>query len=134
MSLPTSSTPGGAPSGAPAGAPRPASTGFRPGGYQGSRPAGGHGPHSGPRPSGPGGPGGFRRGGRPPIRRKVCRFCAEKIREIDYKAVPLLRPFLTARGKLLSGRITGNCAKCQRQLTIAIKRAQTLSLLPYTGE
>jgi small subunit ribosomal protein S18 len=128
MSVPTSPSSSGAPSGASTGAPRPA---FRPGGYQGSRPAG---PHSGPRPAGPGGPGGFRRGGRPPIRRKVCRFCAEKIREIDYKAVPLLRPFLTARGKLLSGRITGNCAKCQRQLTIAIKRAQTLSLLPYTGE
>ncbi len=109
------------------GAPRP--MGARPGG-----------PHSGPRPGGrpgapsAGGPGGFRRGGRPPIRRKVCRFCAEKIREIDYKAVPLLRPFLTARGKLLSGRITGNCAKCQRNLTQAIKRAQTLSLLPYTGD
>jgi small subunit ribosomal protein S18 len=130
MSVPTSSsTPS---SGAPAGAPRPSFQGARPG-FQGARP-GGHGPHSGPRPGGPGGPGGFRRGGRPPIRRKVCRFCAEKIREIDYKAVPLLRPFLTARGKLLSGRITGNCAKCQRQLTIAIKRAQTLSLLPYTGE
>jgi small subunit ribosomal protein S18 len=103
----------------------------------GARPGG---PHSGPRPGGrpgapsAGGPGGFRRGGRPPIRRKVCRFCAEKIREIDYKAVPLLRPFLTARGKLLSGRITGNCAKCQRNLTQAIKRAQTLSLLPYTGD
>lgn len=48
--------------------------------------------------------------------------------------MPLLRPFLTPRGKILSGRITGNCAQCQRNLTIAIKRAQTLSLLPYTGE
>jgi small subunit ribosomal protein S18 len=100
----------------------------------GPRPAGGPGGfRAGGRPAG--GPGGgFRRGGRPPIRRKICRFCAEKIREIDYKAVPLLRPFLTARGKILSARITGNCAKCQRNLTTAIKRAQTLSLLPCTGD
>ena len=67
-------------------------------------------------------------------RRKVCRFCAEKISEVDYKAIPILRGFLTARGKILSGRTTGNCAGHQRQLTQAIKRAQTLALLPYTGE
>jgi small subunit ribosomal protein S18 len=114
-------------SGAPMGAPRPQGGGFRPGA---PRPPGGFG--SGPRPGGPGA--GPRRGGRPPIRKKLCRFCGEKIREIDYKAVPLLRPFLTVRGKILSGRITGNCAKCQRQLTTAIKRAQVLALLPYTGE
>ena len=110
--------------------PSHTSSGPRP---SGGRPVGGPG---GSRPGGrPGGPGGgFRRGGRPPIRRQICRFCAEKIREIDYKAVPLLRPFLTARGKILSARITGNCAKCQRNLTTAIKRAQTLSLLPYVGD
>jgi small subunit ribosomal protein S18 len=80
------------------------------------------------------GPKPFGRGRRPPPRRKVCRFCAEKISEVDYKAIPILRGFLTARGKILSGRTTGNCAGHQRQLTQAIKRAQTLALLPYTGE
>lgn len=68
------------------------------------------------------------------MRRKVCRFCAEKIREIDYKAVPILRAFLTPRGKILAGRTSGNCARHQRQLTTAIKRSQVLALLPYTGE
>jgi small subunit ribosomal protein S18 len=68
------------------------------------------------------------------MRRKVCRFCAEKIHEIDYKAVPILRGYITARGKILSGRALGSCAKHQRQLTSAIKRAQNLALLPFTGE
>lgn len=89
----------------------------------------------GPRPGGPGarpGPGGrFRR---PMARRKVCRFCAEKVVEIDYKATPVLRSFLTPRGKIISGRTTGNCAKHQRQLTIAIKRSQNIALLPFVGE
>ena len=67
-------------------------------------------------------------------RRKVCRFCAEKVIEVDYKAIPILRSFMTARGKLLSGRTTGNCAKHQRQLTDAVKRAQNIALLPFTGE
>jgi small subunit ribosomal protein S18 len=68
------------------------------------------------------------------MRRKSCRFCAEKIREVDFKNVPILRGFMTARGKMLSGRATGNCARHQRQLTTAIKRAQTLALLSYVGE
>jgi small subunit ribosomal protein S18 len=101
---------------------RPGS-GSRPGGSSGGRP-----------PSGPGGPGAARRGGRPMMRRKVCRFCAEKIAEVDYKAIPILRGFLTARGKLLGGRTTGNCARHQRQLTQGIKRSRMLALLPYTGE
>jgi small subunit ribosomal protein S18 len=87
------------------------------------RPSGGQG-----RPQRPGGPR-FRRGG--PARRKVCRFCADKI-DIDYKNVSLLRGFITERGKILSGRITGTCAKHQRKLDEAIKRARMLALLPYT--
>lgn len=103
---------------------------------RGPRPMG-----SGPRSSGSGGrpsggPGGGRGPGgrRPGPRRKVCRFCAEKIAEVDYKAIPILRGFLTARGKILSGRTTGNCARHQRQLTLAIKLARTLALLPFVGE
>ncbi|HOW28457.1 MAG TPA: 30S ribosomal protein S18 [Elusimicrobiota bacterium] len=91
-----------------------------------SRPGPRTGPGAGGRPTGrPGG-----RFGRPPARRKVCRFCAEKVVEIDYKAAPLLRGFMTDRGKVISGRTTGTCAKHQRQLTTAIKRGQNLALLP----
>jgi small subunit ribosomal protein S18 len=68
------------------------------------------------------------------VRRKVCRFCAEKVDEVDYKAIHILRGFITARGKLLSGRTTGNCARHQRQLSTAVKRAQNIALLPFTGE
>lgn len=134
---PTSETekaPAGVSSSATAYTPRPSSgqrPGGRPGGYSsGPRPGG----SSGRPPSGPGGPGGGRRGGRPMMRRKVCRFCAEKIAEVDYKAIPILRGFLTARGKMLGGRTTGNCARHQRQLTQGIKRSRMLALLPYTGE
>ncbi|MCX5781429.1 MAG: 30S ribosomal protein S18 [Elusimicrobia bacterium] len=70
----------------------------------------------------------FRRGG--PIKKKVCKFCADKV-EIDYKNLSLLRTFMTERGKILSGRITGNCAKHQRILCIAIKRARMLALIPF---
>ena len=76
------------------------------------------------------GPMRMRRRGGPP-KRKVCRFCADKI-EIDYKNVSLLRSFITERGKILSGRITGTCAKHQRSLCDAIKRARMLALLPFT--
>lgn len=69
---------------------------------------------------------------RGPPRRKVCQFCAEKTFEVDYKAIHILRNFITARGKILSGRTTGNCARHQRQLTSAVKRAQNLALLPFT--
>jgi small subunit ribosomal protein S18 len=75
-------------------------------------------------------PGGkFRRGGQ--IRKKVCRFCANKI-AIDYKNIGLLRTFMTERGKILSGHITGTCAKHQRELGTAIKRARMLAFLPFT--
>ncbi len=66
-----------------------------------------------------------------PVRRKVCRFCAEKVRDIDYKQIQILRTFMTDSGKILSSRITGSCAKHQRQLSRAIKRARNLALLPY---
>jgi small subunit ribosomal protein S18 len=73
----------------------------------------------------------FKKGG--PVRRKVCRFCADKI-EIDYKNISLLRAFVTEKGKILSGRITGTCAKHQRALDTAIKRARMLALLPFTSD
>jgi small subunit ribosomal protein S18 len=63
-------------------------------------------------------------------RKKVCRFCADKI-EIDYKNIVLLRTFLTDQGKIFSGRITGTCAKHQRKLGESIKRARILALLPF---
>ena len=67
-------------------------------------------------------------------RRKVCSFCVDKVEEIDYKDVAKLRKFITERGKILPRRITGTCAKHQRQLTIAIKRARNVALLPFTAE
>ena len=63
-------------------------------------------------------------------RRKVCRFCADRI-PIDYKDVRTLGNFLTERGKIIPNRITGTCAAHQRQLTVEIKRARTIALLPY---
>lgn len=66
-----------------------------------------------------------------PVRRKVCRFCADKVRDIDYKQIQVLRAFLTETGKILSSRITGNCSSHQRSLGRAIKRARNLALLPY---
>lgn len=70
----------------------------------------------------------FRRRGR----RKVCRFCADKKLEIDYKDARTLAGFLTERGKIIPSRITGTCARHQRQLTRAIKRARIMALLPFT--
>jgi small subunit ribosomal protein S18 len=65
-------------------------------------------------------------------RRKVCRFCAERM-PIDYKDVRLLGNFITERGKLIPSRITGNCARHQRELTTAIKRARNVALLPFAS-
>lgn len=102
------------PSSPPSGPPRPA--GSRP--PMGSRPPGAR-------------PGG--RFGKPFLsRRKVCRFCADKIDYIDFKNVILLRNFVTERGKMLSSRTTGVCTYHQRQLTQAIKRARNIALLPFT--
>ena len=67
-------------------------------------------------------------------RRKVCSFCVDKVEHIDYKDVAKLRRFITERGKILPRRITGNCAKHQRQVTVAIKRARNIALLPFTAE
>lgn len=66
-------------------------------------------------------------------RRKVCVFCADK-KVIDYKDTNILRKYVTDRGKILPRRISGNCAKHQRELTIAIKRARHVALLPYVTE
>ncbi|MCJ7593208.1 MAG: 30S ribosomal protein S18 [Desulfobacterales bacterium] len=65
-------------------------------------------------------------------RRKVCRFCADSSLVIDYKDVKNLRLFMTERGKIVPRRISGNCAKHQRILTVALKRARNIALLPFT--
>ena len=64
-------------------------------------------------------------------RRKVCEFCAEGAKPIDYKDVATLKKYISERGKILPRRITGNCARHQRALTLAIKRARHIALLPY---
>ena len=66
-------------------------------------------------------------------RRKVCRFCADSSLSIDYKEIRSLKFFTTERGKIIPSRISGTCAKHQRALTHAIKRARTIALLPYVG-
>ena len=73
-----------------------------------------------------------RRGGM--RRRKVCQFCADKNKEIDYKDVETLKKFVTERGKILPKRITGTCAMHQREVTRAIKKARIVALLPYTQD
>lgn len=79
---------------------------------------------------------GKREGGKPRYtpRRRVCAFCVDKIEDIDYKDVARLRRFLSDRGKVEPRRKTGTCARHQRVLSIAIKRARHLALLPYTAE
>ena len=67
-------------------------------------------------------------------RRKVCKFCADKIDDINYKDVKLLGPFVPERGKILPRRISGTCAEHQRKLTEAIKRARHIALLPYAAD
>ena len=94
-----------------------------------SRPDAPAGRHSGPggRPSGPGGPGGrkfFRR-------KKVCKFCTEKIDAISYRDVRLLQGFVAERGKIVPRRLTGVCTTHQRRLTRAIKQARNIALLPF---
>ncbi|MBF0328130.1 MAG: 30S ribosomal protein S18 [Nitrospirae bacterium] len=64
-------------------------------------------------------------------RRKFCRFCADKAPFIDYKDIKTLRSYLTERGKMLSRKVTGTCASHQRELTVAIKRARTIALIPF---
>ena len=67
-------------------------------------------------------------------RRKVCVFCVEKVKCIDYKDANKLRKFTSERGKILPRRITGTCAKHQRELTTAIKRARQIAILPYISD
>lgn len=68
------------------------------------------------------------------MKKKVCAFCVDKVTDIDYKEVAKLRKYISERGKILPRRISGNCAKHQRQLTTAIKRARHIALLPYTAD
>ena len=67
-------------------------------------------------------------------KKKVCAFCVDKVTEIDYKDIAKLRRYVSERAKILPRRISGNCAKHQRQLTVAIKRARHIALLPYTSD
>jgi small subunit ribosomal protein S18 len=69
---------------------------------------------------------------RPGGRRKVCRFCADKTLPVDYKDVRTLQSFITEGGKIVPSRTSGNCAKHQRQLSVAIKRARIIALLPFS--
>src|SRR5687767_15107432 len=106
--------------------------GYRSGGYggpRGPRPGGRSGP--GGRPSGPGGPRGNRERYVP--RRKVCAFCVDKMEHIDYKDVARLRRYLSERSKIEPRRKTGTCARHQRALSVALKRARHMALLPYVG-
>ncbi len=67
-------------------------------------------------------------------RKKVCGFCVDKVENIDYKVIARLRRYMSERGKILPRRVTGTCARHQRELTVAIKRARHLALLPYTAD
>ena len=67
-------------------------------------------------------------------RRKVCAFCVDKVEQIDYKDAAKLRRFTSERAKILPRRTTGTCAEHQRQLTVAIKRARQIALLPYVAD
>ena len=103
--------------------------------------SGGHGGgHGGPRreggpgAGGPGGPGGRPRGKRQYFRKKkVCKFCVEKMDFIDYKRADILSQFVQERGKILPRRMTGVCSRHQRWLGVAIKRARNIALLPFAG-
>ena len=107
----------------------------------GSSSGGSHAPHrSGPRDSRdsrgprPGGPGGGREGGRKFFRRKkVCKFCVEKIESINYKDVRLLAGFVAESGKIVPRRLTGVCTPHLRRLSSAIKQARYIALLPFAG-
>ena len=77
------------------------------------------------------GPGADRRR---PFRRKVCKFCLDRVERIDYKDTSRLVKFASERGKILPRRVSGNCAKHQRQLATAIKRARVVALMPYLAE
>jgi len=67
-------------------------------------------------------------------KKRVCNFCVEKTDYVDYKNISYLRKYITERGKILPRRVSGNCARHQRVLTIAIKRARVMALIPFTAE
>src|SRR5450755_4090176 len=112
-------------------------------------PAASSGPSEGARPSGPrpertggprmggrpgGGPGGGREGGRKFFRRKkVCKFCTERIEDINYKDYRLLGQFVAENGKIVPRRLTGVCSPHQHRLATAIKQARNIALLPFAG-
>jgi len=130
---------------APASAPLPRREGGPGGGGHGGHGGGGGRREGGPggggggrREGGPGGPGGGpggpRRGKRQFFRKKkVCKFCVEKMDLIDYKRADILSQFVQERGKILPRRMTGVCARHQRWLGVAIKRARNIALLPFAG-
>ena len=110
----------------------------REGGHSHSGPRREGGPGGGRREGGPGGPGGGpggpRRGKRQYFRKKkVCKFCVEKMDFIDYKRADILSQFVQERGKILPRRMTGVCSRHQRWLGVAIKRARNIALLPFAG-
>jgi small subunit ribosomal protein S18 len=108
---------------------RAASSDSRPERTGGDRPD-----RSGPRGPRPGGPGGSREGGRKYFRRKkVCKFCTEKIEAVNYKDVRLLAGFVAESGKIVPRRLTGVCTPHQRRLSAAIKQARNIALLPFAG-
>jgi small subunit ribosomal protein S18 len=121
QSAPAASSDAPAPASRPSG-PRPAYGGPRP-----PRPAGG--------PGGPGGPGGGPGGGGRKFfrRKKVCKFCTERIEAISYRDVRLLQGFVAERGKIVPRRLTGVCTRHQRRLSLAIKQSRNIALLPFAA-
>ena len=105
---------------------RPRSEGGRPGGDRPRFGGGGCGPGGPPREGGPGGRKFFRR-------KKVCKFCVEKIEDINYKDYRLLGQFVAESGKIVPRRLTGVCAPHQHRLSSAIKQARNIALLPFAG-
>jgi len=107
---------------------RPSSSSSRPSGFRPSGPRSSEGGR--PRDSRPGGP----HKKRFQVRKKVCRFCVDKAPFIDYKDLKTVKFFITERGKILPRRISGNCARHQREITVAIQRGRNIALLPFSGE
>jgi len=71
---------------------------------------------------------------RKPVRKKVCQFCVDKNKDIDYKEITKIKRFITEKGKIIPRRTSGTCAEHQRQLTLAIKKARIMALLPFKAE
>jgi len=118
------STPQSAPEARPY-TPRPAYAGPGAGGSRPPRPAGG--------PGGPGGPGGGPGGRKFFRRKKVCKFCTEKIDAISYRDVRLLQGFVAERGKIVPRRLTGVCTRHQRKVSLAIKQSRNIALLAFAA-